>query len=82
MTTNTINENEINFYSNTKENINTNTFKKDNKKDIDYDELNYFEALNEDKRNFINIVWHSTLCKIDIIAIFIFIEENMNLFLY
>ena len=75
MIENNIYKNEINFYSNSEENINTNNIKKDNNKDIDYDELNYFEALNEDKRKFINIVWHSILCKIDIIAIFIHIGK-------
>ena len=88
MISNNIYKNEINFYSNNEEHINTNNIKKDNNKDIDYDELNYFEALNEDKRNFINIVWHSTLCKIDIIAIFIhrgkyeFIPILISVYLY
>ena len=63
------------IYSNSEENINTDNLKKENKKDIDYDELNYFEALIQDKRKFINIVWHSALCKIDIIAIFIHVGK-------
>ena len=85
---NNTNENEKKIYSNSEENLNTNNLKKEDKKDIDYDELNYFEALNEDKRKFINIVWHSTLCKIDIIAIFIqigkyeFIPILISVYLY
>ena len=69
------NENEKKIYSNSEENLNTNNIKEENDKDIDYDELNYFEALNEDKRNFINIVWYSILCKIDIIVILIYIRR-------
>ena len=46
-----------------------------NNEDIDYDGLNYFEAIKEDKRKFINIIWHSTLCKIDMIALFIYIGK-------
>jgi hypothetical protein len=49
------------------------TEKKETK--IDYDELNFYEALEKDKREFVNIVWHSALCKIDIIAIFIHIGK-------
>ena len=75
ITSNNTNKNEKNIYSNSEENINTDNLKKENKKDIDYDELNYFEALIQDKRKFINIVWHSALCKIDIIAIFIHIGK-------
>ncbi len=43
----------------------------ENNKDIDFDELNYYESLKEDKRQFTTVVWHSFLCKIDITAIFI-----------
>ena len=35
----------------------------------------YFDEIKEDKRKFINIIWHSVLCKIDTIALFIHIGK-------
>ena len=74
VTSNNIND-EKDKNTNTEEGLNIDNKIENNEEDIDYDELNYFEAIKEDKRKFINIIWHSTLCKIDMIALFIYIGK-------
>ena len=74
VTSNNIND-EKDKNTNTEEGLNIDNKIENNEEDIDYDELNYFEAIKEDKRKFINIIWDSTLCKIDMIALFIHIGK-------
>ena len=76
VTSNNINdEKDKNTYPNTEDGLNIDNKNEYNNEEIDYDGLNYFEAIKEDKRKFINMIWHSALCKIDMIALFIHIGK-------
>ena len=64
-----------NTYPNTDDRLSEDNKNEYEEKDIDYDGLNYFDAIKVDKRKFINIIWHSALRKIDTIALFIHIGK-------
>ena len=68
-------EKDKNTYPNTDDRLSEDNKNEYEEKDIDYDGLNYFDAIKVDKRKFINIIWHSALRKIDTIALFIHIGK-------
>ena len=49
--------------------------KNDKKKEIDYDELNYYQALKKDQRKFLKIFKHTLTLKIDILSIILHIGK-------
>ncbi len=49
--------------------------KNDKKKEIDYDALNYYQALKKDQRKFLNIFKHTVTLKIDILSITLHIGQ-------